>query len=1280
MGTGIHCNGCSLEKIGTGFTQVEIGALYGQTRLLVIGEASGEAEARDSSPFRPYAQSGSLLSQALRETNISRSEIAITNVLRCRPPKDWLEGAPWQYSATQQCLTNYLADVIKELKPNVILALGGTAFRALTVPIKGRSGTLDYIRGYALPGGGVAEGVPVVATYHPAFLRRGASHLTPLLQRDIRRAFLIATGKLMEGQHYVLDPLKWKGRYQTAPTITEAWEWFRTIGPNRSIYADIETPRSRREDEDDRNSFADRDINLVQFTQRRGSGIALPYRDEYVAVIRAILATDNRKVGHNWFGFDLPVLTANDIVVNGEQDDTMLQFHHYHADLPQNLQAVAQFCGFPFAWKHLSESEQELYGCLTAESRVMMADGSARRIEDIVKNQSIDPVMGMDEEGNPISVPVVAWRRIQVKGQAWKKIKVEGVDQPLFLTPDHKVWANSHWVEAGKLKVGDLIPVHTYGSDDLIHGSLLGDGSVDSRGRFKIAHCQAQTAYFEAKRKALNGPTYLRDREKYGEWRTTEVWISVTRWRVPFYAKGNRQRFVPPSDAALAIWYMDDGCLANGNYPRIACQKENTDEAWTWLEEKFGRVSLYSDNRAIQGGSFGFTKESKIKFLDCIAPFVHPSMAYKLPEKWHGQYNGWLEKMQHQTSVVASVEDYDPGSRNRDWRYCITVDHPTHRFFAMGGLVKNCLDVDATCWADETMHTLLERDGLLPSYKRYVQQFWPILRDMANRGLPVSDERRLALKGVIAEENIRADATIKGMVPAEVLAQKQKNGYKNPPILKCEDCDYEGRGDHFCNGPISDGGDDPTSLDNNVGSIQVRPVLYSELAEQNGLVLREVTIKEEEKCRCTKKNRSGCNVCAGAGIIPAGLVEWRWAALTEFNPNSSHQVKRFMRFMKHPVPKHAKRTDSATGEASDTTEVKELERLSVKTKHPIYPLLIEKRQLTKIEGTYVEGWRPGRDGRIHTTFTFKPATWQNSSREPNTQNGLKHGKTEFQKRLAKSFNGMQCAEPGHVMVNVDAKSFHAQTTACEFGLPDYLRLAKIDIHSFVTCHYLKLPERIGLLERPDEEMRDIFKFLKKGEKFKFCRDYKAKRTILGIQFAMFHRKLYQLNPDDFENAAEAQKLWELIMVDLFPGLKKGQDAARAEAAEQKYLMSKYGAVRRFYDVQRWDGRQQRFVGGDQAEAAVAFKPAANAFGYMREFMIRMRDKGWDEKYQLVNSIHDSIVLHCPKELVEECTWNMTTEMAIPSTVLVYPKCAPFGLSVEAEASVGPDLAHMEEIK
>lgn len=351
------CEGCALQKIGSGFTEVEIGARFDRTRLMIVGEASGEAEAREGLPFRPYAQSGSLLAQTMREVGVSRADVAITNVLRCRPPKDWLEGAPYQYNAISNCTTRYLTEVIRELDPAVILTLGGTAFRALTEGIKGRSGTLDYIRGYAVRGAGAAEGRVVVPTYHPAFLRRGASHLTPLLQRDLRRAFLIATGKLAG----VVDPMTLGLEYQTTPNLAQAWDYAKSLDDS-TIAFDIETPMSTREDEDERTSFTNRDIKLIQFCQKRGKGIALPWRDEFKEVAKYILSLPVDKVGFNCWSFDLPVLNANDALVAGVVDDAMVMFHSAQPDLPANLQSVAQYCGWAWPWKHLSEVDLGFYG------------------------------------------------------------------------------------------------------------------------------------------------------------------------------------------------------------------------------------------------------------------------------------------------------------------------------------------------------------------------------------------------------------------------------------------------------------------------------------------------------------------------------------------------------------------------------------------------------------------------------------------------------------------------------------------------------------------------------------------------------------------------------------------------------------------------------------------------------------------------------------------------------------------------------------------------------
>jgi hypothetical protein len=147
-----------------------------------------------------------------------------------------------------------------------------------------------------------------------------------------------------------------------------------------------------------------------------------------------------------------------------------------------------------------------------------------------------------------------------------------------------------------------------------------------------------------------------------------------------------------------------------------------------------------------------------------------------------------------------------------------------------------------------------------------------------------------------------------------------------------------------------------------------------------------------------------------------------------------------------------------------------------------------------------------------------------------------------------------------------------------------------------------------------------------------------------------------------------------MVYSLFPRLRKAQDEVRAQAADDKRLVNKFGAIRHFFDVQHWDRKLQKIVAGEQAEQAVAFLPASHAFGRVREVLLELRARGWDERYGLCNSIHDSFLFHCPMELREECIRNVQAEMSKPSPVLIYPEMAPNGLWVEADAAYGESLA------
>jgi DNA polymerase len=125
---------------------------------LIVGEAPGENEDIQGEPF--VGQAGKLLDNMLRALRLSRREnVYIANVLKCRPPGN-RNPEPDEVA---QC-EPFLRRQVELLQPKIIVAMGRFAVQSLL----GTTDAIGKLRGqrhqYA--------GVPVVVTYHPAYLLR----------------------------------------------------------------------------------------------------------------------------------------------------------------------------------------------------------------------------------------------------------------------------------------------------------------------------------------------------------------------------------------------------------------------------------------------------------------------------------------------------------------------------------------------------------------------------------------------------------------------------------------------------------------------------------------------------------------------------------------------------------------------------------------------------------------------------------------------------------------------------------------------------------------------------------------------------------------------------------------------------------------------------------------------------------------------------------------------------------------------------------------------------
>jgi len=146
--------------------QVVFGVGNPEAELMFVGEAPGEDEDRQGEPF--VGRAGELLTKIITAMGFARGEVYIANVLKCRP--DMPPGEPGNRKPRpdemQTCLP-YLRQQIEIIQPHVLVALGSTAMQGLI----GDTSAMARLRGRWHE----FADIPLMATYHPAYLLRNQS-------------------------------------------------------------------------------------------------------------------------------------------------------------------------------------------------------------------------------------------------------------------------------------------------------------------------------------------------------------------------------------------------------------------------------------------------------------------------------------------------------------------------------------------------------------------------------------------------------------------------------------------------------------------------------------------------------------------------------------------------------------------------------------------------------------------------------------------------------------------------------------------------------------------------------------------------------------------------------------------------------------------------------------------------------------------------------------------------------------------------------------------------
>ena len=167
------CTRCKLHTLGR--KQVVFGVGNASADLMFVGEAPGADEDAQGIPF--VGRAGQLLTKMIEAMGMSRQEVYIANVLKCRPP-DNRNPEPDEIATCEPFLFRQVASI----EPKVVIALGAFAARTLLRtqdPISKLRGRVFDFRGAKL-----------IPTFHPSFLLRSPGYKREAWE-DLKKALAL---------------------------------------------------------------------------------------------------------------------------------------------------------------------------------------------------------------------------------------------------------------------------------------------------------------------------------------------------------------------------------------------------------------------------------------------------------------------------------------------------------------------------------------------------------------------------------------------------------------------------------------------------------------------------------------------------------------------------------------------------------------------------------------------------------------------------------------------------------------------------------------------------------------------------------------------------------------------------------------------------------------------------------------------------------------------------------------------------------------------------------
>jgi recombination protein RecA len=374
----------------------------------------------------------------------------------------------------------------------------------------------------------------------------------------------------------------------------------------------------------------------------------------------------------------------------------------------------------------LREKVGVMFGCMSYGTRVTLADGTQEKIGKIVNQRMDVEVLSYDAETDRM-VPrkIVNWFD---NGKAdyflqFTVAKSGGNGRAQFAaTENHLIRTPGGWRQAGELIAGDRVLVaekHLLSDQQLqvVLGALMGDGSLSpnlrdrSGTRFRMGHGAKQADYLDWKVSLLGNVGHTRTASAKGAVFadfTPLPELSELREAV-YFGDGKKhlswEYLKSLTPLALAVWFMDDGSFTvrskgvqartAGGAGRIeivveAMSPGSRERLVRYLRDTHKLDVQLVTKGARQVSAIRFTTAASEKFQKLVAPYVHPSMGYKLLPRFRGQLAvepRFVPETQRLVAARVLNVQVKPPTRSMH-RFDIEVEG-LHNYFVDGVMVHN---------------------------------------------------------------------------------------------------------------------------------------------------------------------------------------------------------------------------------------------------------------------------------------------------------------------------------------------------------------------------------------------------------------------------------------------------------------------------------------------------------------------------------------------------------------------------------------------------------------